>query len=43
MKKQFKTRNPVARHLRTFNKAVTFKDRKKDAKNGYCKHKKNEY
>ena len=31
--------NPVAKHARTFNKAQTMRDRKKDAKRGYQKHK----
>lgn len=34
-----KTRNPVAKHLRQFNKATVQTDRKKRAKNGYKKHK----
>ena len=34
-----KTRNFVAKHARTFNKAHVFTDRKKAAKRGYCKHK----
>lgn len=33
-----KTKNPVAKHLRQFNKAVKFKDRKKALKRGYQKH-----
>lgn len=32
--------NPVAKHAGKFNKAATHKDRKKDAKKGYVKHKK---
>jgi len=32
--------NPVAKNLPKFNKAVVHKDRKKDAKAGYAKHKK---
>ena len=35
-----KTRNPVARHSRKFNKAHVMRDRKKDAKRGYEKHRK---
>jgi len=32
--------NPVAKHLRTFNKAKVFRDRKKDLKRNYnVKHK----
>ena len=34
-----KQRNPVARHSRTYNKAHVMRDRKKDAKRGYRKHK----
>lgn len=34
-----KTRNPVARHSRTYNKAHVMTDRKKAAKRGYRKHK----
>lgn len=34
-----KTRNYVAKHARTFNKAHTFTDRKKATKRGYRKHK----
>ena len=30
--------NPVAKHMRTFNKATVQRDRKKDAKRGYKKH-----
>ena len=33
-----KTRNPVARHSRTYNKAHVMTDRKKAAKRGYRKH-----
>ena len=33
--------NLVAKHARAFNKAHTFKDRKKAAKKGHTKHKKN--
>ena len=32
--------NPVAKHSRKFCKAVTMRDRKKDAKRGYRKHRK---
>ena len=35
-----KMKNPVAKHARSFNKAATFKDRKKALKKGDCKHKK---
>ena len=35
-----KTRNPVARYSRTFNKAHVMRDRKKDDKRGYEKHRK---
>ena len=34
-----KTRNLVAKHSRQFNKARVMRDRKKDAKRGYRKHK----
>ena len=34
-----KTQNPVAKHLRQFNKAVKHTDRKKALKRGYQKHK----
>ncbi len=34
-----KTRNFVAKHARTFNKAHVFTDRKKALKKGYRKHK----
>jgi len=41
MSKKRKTRNPVARHLRTFNKATVQKDKKKEWKKGKkTKHKK---
>lgn len=33
-------KNPVARHARQFNKAHVHKDKKKDKKKGYMKHKK---
>jgi len=33
-----KTRNPVAKHSRKFNKAQVMRDRKKAAKRGYRKH-----
>ena len=32
--------NPVAKHARTFNKAHVHRDKKKDKKKGYMKHKK---
>ena len=35
-----KPKNLVAKHSRTFNKAVVFTDRKKSIKRGYTKHKK---
>ena len=35
-----RTRNPVARHSRKFNKAHVMRDRKKDTKRGYEKHRK---
>ena len=35
-----RTRNPVARHSRKFNKANVMRDRKKAAKRGYRKHRK---
>ena len=31
--------NPVARHLRTFNRSTVERDRKRDAQQGYRKHK----
>jgi len=31
-------RNPVAKHLRTFNKSVVHVDFKKEVKKGYKKH-----
>jgi hypothetical protein len=34
-----RTRNPVARHSRKFNKANVMRDRKKAARRGYRKHK----
>ena len=37
--KQVKQNNLVAKHCRTFNKAVVMKDRKQAAKRGYSKHK----
>jgi len=33
-----KQKNLVAKHCRTFNKAVVMKDRKRAAKAGYSKH-----
>jgi len=33
------TTNPVAKHARKFNKSVVMRDRKKDSKRGYTKHK----
>jgi len=41
MKKSAKTRNPVARYLRKYNKSVVMADRKKATKAGYLKHKNN--
>ena len=35
---QFDRSNPVARHARTYNKAVTMVDRKKAMKAGKTKH-----
>ena len=35
-----KTRNPVAKHSRTFNKSTVYRDRKKAVKQGYNKHNK---
>ena len=35
--------NPVAKYLRTFNKATVQRDRKKDAKKGASKYKKDIY
>ncbi len=37
-----KTKNPVAKHQRQYNKAVVFRDRKKAAKRGYSKHRSRE-
>ena len=34
----YSKQNPVAKHMRTFNKATVQRDRKKDAKRGYKKH-----
>jgi hypothetical protein len=34
--------NPVAKHAHKFNKSVTYRDRKKDAKAGKTKHR-NDY
>jgi hypothetical protein len=34
-----KRNNPVAKHAASFNKAHVMRDRKKDAKRGYQKHK----
>jgi hypothetical protein len=33
------THNPVAKHARKFNKSAVMRDRKKDSKRGYTKHK----
>jgi hypothetical protein len=35
-----KTNNLVAKHARKFNLSHVFRDRKKDFRKGYCKHKK---
>ena len=35
-----KTRNPVAKHARSFNKSAVHRDRKKDDRRGYQKHRK---
>jgi hypothetical protein len=32
-------KNPVAKHARQFNRAATFRDRRKAVKRGYRKHK----
>ena len=40
MKDRRKTRNPVAKHSRTFNKSAVYRDRKKAVKQGYNKHNK---
>ncbi len=37
-RKEVVPNNPVAKHCRTFNKAVTMVDRKKDARRGAAKH-----
>ena len=39
MEASMKERNWVAKHCRTFNKAVTHRDRKKALKRGVVKHK----
>ena len=39
MEASMRERNWVAKHCRTFNKAATFKDRKKALKRGVVKHK----
>jgi len=41
MKKSAKTRNPVARYLRKYNRGLVMDDRKKAMKSGYVKHKEN--
>jgi hypothetical protein len=38
-----KTRNPVARYLKKYNKAVVMADRKKAKKSGYIKHRNSSY
>lgn len=38
-----KQRNPVARHLRTYNVATVEEDRKKASKRGRFKHKKEQF
>lgn len=40
MKGRRRTRNPVAKHSRTFNKSKVYMDRKKSVKRGYNKHNK---
>lgn len=35
----FQNHNPVAKHARKFNKSAVMRDRKKDSKRGYTKHK----
>lgn len=37
--KRAKTKNPVAKHAKSFNKAQVHTDRKKAAKSGYIKFK----
>ena len=37
--KQASSRNFVAKHSRSVNKSSVFRDRKKDSKRGYSKHK----
>ena len=39
--KRVKTKNPVAKHAKAFNKAQVHTDRKKAAKRGYIKFKSN--
>jgi hypothetical protein len=36
-------KNPVAKHLRTFNKSNVMKDKKKAEKSGDTKHKKDKF
>ena len=38
-----KINNPVAKHAHKYNKDVVHKDRKKETKKGYKKHKNKEY
>jgi|TARA_B100000795_G_C22509713_1_gene327242 hypothetical protein len=38
MKKSAKTRNPVAKYLRKYNRGVVMADRKRALKSGYVKH-----
>lgn len=42
MDKRRRTINPVAKNSNKFNKPATHKDRKKESKRGYSKHKKGE-
>lgn len=35
-----KSKNPVARYSRKYNKAAVYRDRKREAKHGMSKHKK---
>lgn len=37
--KKSKTKNPVAKHAGTFNKAQVHRDKKKDVKRGYSRYK----
>lgn len=37
--KEYVKRNPVAKHANKYNKAQVHKDKKKESKKGYVKHK----